>query len=282
MTDLVRAHPRLLRQSIREGRHTGPTAGLSRGWAQANLVVLPRDFLEDFLLYALRNPIPCPVIDVTDPGDPEPRLAAPGADLRRDLGRYNVFRDGQLTEVVDHLDDLWTAEMVGVLLGCSYTFERALADGGIPLRHVETGRVVPMYDTNIATRSAGPFSGPVVVTMRPVPTPLVSRAVQISGRYGMAHGAPIHVGDPAVIGISDLDAPEDGDPPDVREGEVPVFWACGVTSQRALLAARPPLAMTHVPAWMFVTDLLDEDLATGIPLQPVAGGGRGRTRESDG
>ncbi|MFO7941972.1 MAG: putative hydro-lyase [Bacillota bacterium] len=266
MKDLLDAAPRALREALREGSYRGPTAGLARGYAQANMVVIPRKLLESFLVFCARNPIPCPVIDVTDPGDPEPRASAPGADLRRDLGRYNVYRDGKLDEVVSDLDELWDEEMVGVLLGCSYTFERALEDAGVPLRHVEAERVVPMYITDVPTREAGPFGGAVVVSMRPVPAHLVSRATTVSARYAFAHGAPLHAGDPRSIGIDDIMSPDYGEPPVMRGGDVPIFWACGVTSQRALLAAAPPLAMAHVPGHMFVTDLLDEDLTTGIPV----------------
>ncbi|MFP4200161.1 MAG: putative hydro-lyase [Bacillota bacterium] len=264
--DLSGADSRSVRKALREGTHRGPTAGLARGHAQANMVIIHRDLLESFMVFCVRNPIPCPLIDVTDPGDPEPRASARGADLRRDLGRYNVYRDGKLDEVVSDLDALWDEEMVGLLLGCSYTFERALMDAGVPLRHIEAGRVVPMYITDIPTREAGPFRGPVVVSMRPVPARLVSRATALSARYAFAHGAPVHVGDPEVIGIENLGDPDYGDRPAMREGDVPMFWACGVTSQRALLAAAPPLAMAHVPGHMFVTDLLDEDLAGGIPV----------------
>ncbi len=261
MADLVEMHPRQLRERIRRGEYNGPTAGLARGYAQANLVVLHRDFLEDFLVYAARNPVPCPVIDVTDVGDPEPRIAGPGSDLRTDLGSYNVYRGGRLAEVIPRMDGLWGPDMVGILLGCSYTFEGALVRAGIPMRHVEAERIIPMYATDIPTRAAGPFSGPVVVTMRPIPAHQVARAAAVSARYAFAHGGPIHVGDPGRIGIPDLGRTDYGDPPAMVEGDVPVFWACGVTTQRAIQAAQPELAVAHTPAYMFVTDLLDEDLS---------------------
>jgi len=256
------ATPRQVRQWIREGRWTGPTAGLAHGYAQANLVILPREIAYDFLVFAHRNPKPCPLLDITDPGSPEPVRAAPGADLRTDLPRYRLFRDGELVEEVTDVTSVWRGDLVGFLLGCSFSFEWALLRAGVPVRHLEQGCNVPMYVTNIPCRSAGVFSGPMVVSMRPIPGGLVGRAVQVTARYPRAHGTPVHVGDPAAIGIRDLDRPDFGDPVTVRPGEVPVFWACGVTPQVALMRARLPLAITHAPGHMFITDIPEEELET--------------------
>jgi uncharacterized protein YcsI (UPF0317 family) len=253
--------PREVRQQIREGKWRQPTAGLAPGFVQANLVILPRDLAFDFLLFAQRNPKPCPVIEVTDVGSSEPKLSAPGADLRTDVPRYCVYRDGALAGQVTDLRSVWRDDFVSFLLGCSFTFESALLQAGVPVRHIEEGRNVPMFITNIPCAPAGVFRGPLVVTMRPIPAPLVARAVQISGRYPGVHGAPVHLGDPTAIGVRDLQAPDFGDAVTIRPGEVPVFWACGVTPQAVAMQAKPPLMLTHAPGHMFITDLRNEELA---------------------
>jgi len=255
------AEPREVRQQIREGKWRQPTAGLAPGFVQANLVILPRNLAFDFLLFAQRNPKPCPVIEVTDVGSAEPKLSAPGADLRTDVPRYCVYREGALAGEVTDLRPVWRDDFVSFLLGCSFTFESALLQAGVPVRHIEEGRNVPMFITNIPCAPAGVFRGPLVVTMRPIPARLVARAVQISGRYPGVHGAPVHLGDPATIGIRDLQAPEFGDAVTIRPGEVPVFWACGVTPQAVAMQAKPPLMLTHAPGHMFITDLRNEELA---------------------
>jgi uncharacterized protein YcsI (UPF0317 family) len=255
------AEPREVRQQIREGKWRQPTAGLAPGFVQANLVILPRDLAFDFLLFAQRNPKPCPVIEVTDVGSSEPKLSAPGADLRTDVPRYCVYRDGALASEVTDLRSVWRDDFVSFLLGCSFTFESALLQAGVPVRHIEEGRNVPMFITSIPCAPAGVFRGPLVVTMRPIPASLVARAVQISGRYPGVHGAPVHLGDPATVGIRDLQAPDFGDAVTIRPGEVPVFWACGVTPQAVAMQAKPPLMLTHAPGHMFITDLRNEELA---------------------
>jgi uncharacterized protein YcsI (UPF0317 family) len=255
------ATPQQVRSMIRQGRWRKPTAGLAPGYVQANLVVLPRELAYDFLLFAQRNPKPCPVIEVTDTGSPEPRLTAPGADLRTDIPRYRIYRDGKLAEEVTDLKAVWTGELVAFLLGCSFSFETALLRAGVPVRHIEEGKNVPMFITSVPCVPAGAFAGPLVVSMRPIPAPLLPRAVQVSGRFPAVHGAPVHVGDPAAIGIRDLGKPDFGDAVSVRPGEVPVFWACGVTPQAVAIQAKPPLMITHAPGHMFVTDLSDEALA---------------------
>ncbi len=249
------------RLRVREGLETGVTAGVAPGRVQANLVILKGDLAFDFLRFCQRNPKPCPVLDVTDPGDPVPRLVAPEADLRTDLPRYRIYERGELVDEVTDVRHLWTKDMVAFLLGCSFTFERALLEAGIPVRHQECGCNVPMYRSNIQCVPAGAFRGPMVVSMRPIPASQVARAVQVTSRFPAAHGAPVHVGDPVAIGIEDLARPEYGDAVEVREGEVPVFWACGVTPQAVAASARPPLMITHSPGHMFITDLRDSDLA---------------------
>jgi len=253
--------PKEIRQAIRQGRYAGGTAGLAPGHVQANLVILPQAQAYDFLVFCQRNPRPCPLIEVTDPGNPEPAGVAPGADLRTDVPRYRIYREGRLEAEVTDITSAWREDFVAFLLGCSFTFENALREAGVPLRHIEQDRIVPMFRTNLACRPAGAFRGPMVVSMRPIPAPLVPRAVTVTARFPMAHGAPVHIGTPARIGIADVQQPDWGDPPTIYPGEEPVFWACGVTPQAVALEARLPLVITHAPGHMFITDLPDHALA---------------------
>jgi uncharacterized protein YcsI (UPF0317 family) len=249
-----------VRRRARSGELTGPTPGLAPGYVQANLAVVPRDLAFDFLLFCQRNPKPCPLLDVTEPGSPEPRWAAPAADVRTDAPRYRVYRDGELVDQPTDLLAWWRDDLVAFLLGCSFTFEAALIEAGVPVRHLDQGCNVPMYRTNIPCRPAGAFRGPLVVSMRPMTPAQAVTATRVCGRFPRAHGAPVHFGDPAAIGVRDLGRPDFGDPVEVRPGEVPVFWACGVTPQAVALEARPPLLLTHAPGHMFVTDLRDTQL----------------------
>lgn len=255
------AMPAEIRAAVRAGAFAGHTGGLAPSFAQANLVVLPRDLAYDFLLFCQRNPKPCPLLDVTDEGSPEPRLVALGADLRTDLPRYRVYRDGELVEERAEIVELWRDDMVGFLLGCSFTFEGPLVDAGIPVRHLSCGRNVPMYRTNRPCLPAGRLAGPLVVTMRPVPAAQVVRAVQVTSRFPAVHGGPVQIGDPEALGVDDLARPDWGDPPVIEPGDVPLFWACGVTPQAVAMAARPPLMITHAPGHMFVTDVPVASLA---------------------
>jgi uncharacterized protein YcsI (UPF0317 family) len=259
--DLARAHPRAVRESIRGKRWRQPTAGACLGHVQANLVILPRDLAYDFLIFCQRNPKPCPVLEVTDPGSPEPVLTAPGADLRRDLPRYRIYRHGQLEAEVSDLTAVWRDDLVSFLLGCSFTFEAAMLEAGIPVRHLEEGKNVPMYITTQPCIPAGIFHGPLVVSMRPIPPELVPQAVHVTARFPAAHGGPVQIGDPSALGVQDLARPDFGDPVTIRDGEVPLFWACGVTPQAVAMQAKPPFMITHAPGHMFVTDLRDEVLA---------------------
>jgi len=260
-SEVTGLHPREIRAMIRAGQWRRPTAGLAPGYVQTNLAILPQAFAYDFLLFAQRNPKPCPVIEVTDAGSWEPGLSAPGADLRTDAPRYCIYRDGVLAGETTDLTAAWRSDLVAFLLGCSFTFEAALLQAGIPVRHIEEQKNVPMYISNLACRPAGIFHGPMVVTMRPIPGRLVARAAQISGRFPGVHGAPVHVGDPRVIGIADLARPDYGDSVSIGKDEVPVFWACGVTPQAVAVQAKPPLMITHAPGHMLITDLRDESLA---------------------
>jgi uncharacterized protein YcsI (UPF0317 family) len=249
-----------VRQQARAGSLTGPTAGLALGFVQANLVVAPKELAFDFLLFCQRNPKPCPLLEVTEPGDPEPRFTAPGADLRTDLPRYRVFKNGELVDEPKDLLNYWREDLVGFLIGCSFTFESALLQAGLPVRHIEAGVNVPMYRTNIACQPAGIFHGPMVVSMRPMTPQQALQATRICSRFPRVHGAPVHFGNPGAIGVSDLDRPDFGDSVPIHAGEVPVFWACGVTPQAVAIEAKPALLITHKPGHMFVTDCHDVDL----------------------
>lgn len=253
--------PRDARLAIRHGGHAGPTAGMAPGYVQANLAIMPKDAAEEFLRFAVANPKPCPLIAVSEPGDPH--LASLGADLdlRTDVPRYRVWRDG---EVVDEPTDVvaqWRDDLVTFAIGCSYSFESALLEDGIEIRHITRGCAVPMYRTNIATVPAGRFHGPTVVSMRPMTAADAIRAVQITGRLPNVHGAPVHLGRPDLIGIRDLDRPDYGDPVPVGADEIPVFWACGVTPQSVIATARPPFCITHYPGTMLVTDIRNARLS---------------------
>jgi uncharacterized protein YcsI (UPF0317 family) len=243
------------RRRYREGLEV-PTTGWAAGYTQANMVVLPRDWAYDMLLFGQRNSQAVPLLDVTDAGSHATELA-PGADLRTDLPRYRVWRDGELVAEPTEVAGLWRDDLVTFLIGCSFSFETALMDSGVPVRNIEQGVNVAMYRTLVECRPAGRLAGPLVVSMRPVPAGQVVTAVQVTSRMPQVHGAPVHVGEPATLGIDDLDRPDFGEPVQAHEGDVPVFWACGVTPQAALMASRPPFAITHAPGFMFVTDVPD-------------------------
>jgi uncharacterized protein YcsI (UPF0317 family) len=249
------------RAAIRRGECTGPTAGLAPGYTQANLMMLPEADAFDFLRFCVRNPKPCPVLEVTDPGSPEPAATAPGADLRTDVPRYRVYRDGEPDGEPTDVREVWRDDLVAFLIGCSFTFERALLAEGVPIRHIEQGVNVPMYRTSRDCHPAGRFKGPLVVSMRPMRPEQAIRATQITSRYPTVHGAPVHVGDPEALGIADLATPDYGDTVQIRSDEIPVFWACGVTPQAVAAASRPELMITHAPGHMFVTDLPDTEQA---------------------
>ncbi|MBT5193528.1 MAG: putative hydro-lyase [Rhodospirillaceae bacterium] len=246
--------PGQLRRLCRDGGFDGPTSGYSAGYVQANMVILPSADAEDFADYCDRNPKPCPVLEILSPGDSEPKMTAPGADVRTDLPRYRVFQGGALIAEPTGIQDIWRDDLVTFLLGCSFTVEEALLGAGLPLYHIEETGFVPMFATNIATEPAGMFSGPMVVTMRPFGPDDAKRAAEITSHYPMGHGAPVHKGDPTAIGISDLGAPDYGEPVTIPAGHVPLFWACGVTPQEAILKSRPAFAITHAPGHMFVSD----------------------------
>lgn len=258
MKNVADIKPAEARAMFRRNELIRPTAGMASGFTQANLAILKKELAFEFLLFCQRNPKPCPVLDVTEPGSPVPRLVAPEADLRTDLPKYRIYRHGELVEEVADIVKYWEDDMVAFLLGCSFTFEQALLNNGIPVRHIEENCNVPMYKTNIPCVKAGRFEGPMVVSMRPIPERDVVRAVQVTSRFPAVHGAPVHIGNPESIGIEDMDRPDFGDPVTIKAGEVPVFWACGVTPQAVAMQVKPELMITHAPGHMFITDLRDE------------------------
>jgi len=258
---LKNMHPREIRQLIRKGQWNSHTSGLAPGYAQANLAILPQKLAFDFLLFCQRNPKPCPVLEVTEPGDPILRKIARAADIRTDIPRYRIYRKGKLIAEVEDIKKYWRKNSVAFLIGCSYTFESALIQANIPLKHIQDGKNVSVYITNILCEPAGIFSGPMVVSMRPIPQELVIRAIQVTSRFPATHGAPVHIGDPKKIGISDLNQVDWGEKPRMGKGDVPVFWACGVTPQAVAMEAKLELMITHSAGHMFISDVRDEELA---------------------
>jgi uncharacterized protein YcsI (UPF0317 family) len=254
VADATASDAALARAGIRAGEHAGPTSGLAPGCAQANLVILPADDALDFLRFCVRNPKPCPLLEVTDTGSPHPTTLARGADLRTDLPRYRVFVDGAFVDEPTDVTRYWGDDLVGFLLGCSFTFEWALAAAGLPLAHQLQGVNVPMYVTDRPCIGAGPFEGPLVVSMRPFSAQDAALAAEISSRFPAMHGGPVHIGDPGALGITDLSAPDYGQPVHIKKGDVSVFWACGVTPQAIAIKAKPSLAIFHAPGHMFITD----------------------------
>lgn len=262
MKDLEFASPKEVRKLFKKEVLTKPTAGMARGYAQANLIILPEELAFEFMVFAFRNPKPCPLLDVLEPGQFEPVLTSPGADIRTELPKYRVYKNGVLEEEVTNIKDYWEKDFVSFLIGCSFTFEDALLKSDIPIRHIEENRNVPMYITNIDCKKAGRFNGPLVVSMRPLPANLVSKAVQISAEYEDVHGAPVHIGSPQEIGIDDINDPDFGEAVTIKENEIPVFWACGVTPQAVIMKSKLPFVITHSPGHMFITDIKNENLSS--------------------
>lgn len=258
--DTINMTPAQARLAIRAGQITGNTSGMCPGYAQANLAILPRDMAYDFLLFTQRNPKSCPVLEVTDVGARELKYIAAGCDIATDIPKYRVYRRGELTDEITDISGIWREDFVSFLIGCSFSFESELIAAGIEVRHISQGRNVPMYITNIDTQPAGAFSGKMVVSMRPVRYEQLARAVTVTAALPRVHGAPVHIGEPAHIGISDISRPDFGDAVDIYSGEQPVFWACGVTPQSVAMSAKPELMITHSPGHMLITDIKNVDL----------------------
>lgn len=249
------ADPVAARRAVRRGTVIGHTGGLAPGYVQGNLAILPAELAMDFLRYCQRNPKPCPIVGVSETGDPRLPTLGHDIDIRTDIPSYNIYRNGALTDTVPDITALWRDDFVAFIIGCSFSFEQALVNEGVPLRHLEDNLTVPMYRTTIETEQAGPFKGGMVVSMRPMTARNAIRAVEITSRFPHTHGSPVHLGDPSQIGIRNIDTPDWGDPVHVAEDEIPVFWACGVTPQNAIRAAKPEICITHTPGSMLITDL---------------------------
>lgn len=260
MENYAKADPRKVRALIREGKITGQTSGMCEGYAQANLVALPRSIAYDFLLFAQRNPRPCPVLEVSDTGSRELHYIAEGADIATDIPRYRIYEHGELTGEYTDVSKFWRDDLVSFLIGCSFSFEGDLLAADVPVRQIEEHKNVPMYNTNIPCRPAGIFHGNMVVSMRPIPESLVPKAVLITGAMPKVHGAPIQIGNPEAIGITDLEHPDYGEMVTIHPGEVPVFWPCGVTPQNVIMASKPEFVITHAPGHMLITDVKNVNL----------------------
>ncbi|MGI6045642.1 MAG: putative hydro-lyase [Eggerthellaceae bacterium] len=258
--DIQKSTPRIARHLIREGHYDAPTSGLCPGYAQANLIILPKDQAYDFLLFAQRNPKPCPLLEVTEVGSRQTKICAQDCDIAKDFPRYRVYKDGKLVEEITDIESLWRDDFVSFIIGCSFSFESELIEAGIEIRHNTLGLNVPMFKTNIACEPAGTMKGNMVVSMRPIRHQDVVKATLLSGAIPKVHGAPVHIGDPSIIGIKDISKPDFGDPVPLYDGEVPVFWACGVTPQSVVMSSKPPLAITHAPGCMLITDTKNIDL----------------------
>lgn len=252
--------PKEVRTKIRSGEIATQTSGMCNGYAQANLCILPKKYAYDFLLFASRNPTSCPILEVLDEGCRYTKYMADHADIATDIPKYRIYRNGELTEEVTDISAYWQDDFVSFLIGCSFSFEGELLDAEVPIRHIEQGRNVPMFLTNIPCEPAGIFHGNMVVSMRSIPYKQVVRAVTATAAMPKVHGAPVHIGDPAWIGIKDITHPDFGDCVEIQDGDVPVFWPCGVTPQAAIMAAKPELAITHAPGHMFITDVRNSTL----------------------
>lgn len=247
--------PYEVRKLIREGKITSPTAGMCAGYAQANLVILPKDIAYDFLLFTQRNPKSCPILEVSDVGNRMLNFLGRDIDITTDIPKYRVYEEGILTGEYTDISDLWRDDFVSFLIGCSFSFESEMIEDNIPIRHIEDNCNVPMYITNIKCVSAGMFNGNMVVSMRPIPYEKVVRSVLVSGAIPKVHGAPIHIGDPSIIGIKNIDNPDFGDSVNIKDNEVPVFWPCGVTPQAVVMNVKPKIVITHSPGHMLITDV---------------------------
>lgn len=253
--DYSAMHPQEVKKFIREGKIDFQTSGMCAGYAQANLCILPKDYAFDFLLFCMRNPKPCPILEVGDVGSREFKAMASEGDVCTDFPKYRIWKNGVLEKEVTDISEYWQDDFVYFLIGCSFSFESEMLEADIPVRHIEENVNVPMFNTNIELASAGAFHGNMVVSMRPIPNDLVVKAVEVTAAMPKVHGAPIQIGNPEAIGILDVNHPDYGDSVTINEGEVPVFWPCGVTPQNAVMQTKPPIAITHAPGHMFITDV---------------------------
>lgn len=253
--DYASMSPAEVRKLIREEKITYQTSGMSAGYAQANLIILPQEYAYDFLLFAQRNPKSCPILEVGDVGSRATKFMAKDGDIATDLPKYRVWENGVMTGEYTNIEKFWRDDLVYFLIGCSFSFEAELLEADVPVRHIEEDCNVPMYLSNIECEPAGIFHGKTVVSMRPIPQEKVIKAVTVTASMPRVHGCPIHIGDPAAIGIQDVNKPDFGDSVTINKGEVPVFWCCGVTPQSAVMSAKPSFAISHAPGHMFITDV---------------------------
>lgn len=252
--------PQQVKDLIRNGEIDYQTSGMCNGYAQANLCILPKEYAFDFLLFCMRNPKPCPILEVGDVGSKEIKTMAQYGDICTDFPKYRIWKNGVLEKEVTDISEYWQDDFVYFLIGCSFSFESELLEAEVPVRHIEENRNVPMFNTNIALEPAGKFHGNMVVSMRPIADDLVVKAVNVTAAMPRVHGAPVHIGNPRAIGIEDVNCPDYGDSVTINEGETPVFWACGVTPQNAVMQTKPPIAITHSPGHMFITDVKNVSL----------------------
>lgn len=260
--NLQLAKPDEIRKQIRNGALDVPTSGMCKGYVQANVVILPSKYAYDFLKFCFRNPKTCPLLDVSEIGSTSFSKYGKDADIRTDVGKYRLYKNGKLVDSYSDIKALYTDDMVSFLIGCSFTFEHALLEAGIPIRHIEENHNVPMYITNIPASPSGVFTGNITVSMRPMTMAQAIKATEITSNFKEVHGTPIHIGNPSEIGISDLNTPDYGEKVTIKENEVPVFWGCGVTPQSVALDAKPELMMTHAPGYMFITDVRDSEMGS--------------------
>lgn len=258
--DYSRMKPDDVRKLIREEKITSPTAGMCAGYAQANLVILPKELAYEFLLFTQRNPKSCPILEVSDVGDKKLKYLGEDIDITKDIPKYRVYQDGVLTGEYTNIENLWREDFVSFLIGCSFSFESELIEAEIPIRHIEENCNVPMFVTNIECTPAGIFNGKMVVSMRPLSYDKIVKSVLVSGEMPKVHGAPIHIGDPSIIGIKDISKPDFGDSVTIKSNEVPVFWPCGVTPQAVVMNVKPKIVITHSPGHMLITDIKNIDL----------------------
>jgi len=253
--------PTEFRKKVRNNEYQKPTAGMCPGYAQTNLIVLPWEDAYDFLLFAQRNPKPIPILEVTEVGSRELQTLGNDIDVATDFPKYRIYRNGKMVDEYLSVVDFWREDLVSFLIGCSFSFEDLLVDAGIEIRHITEKANVPMFNTNIPLKQAGKFSGNMVVSMRPIKSSQIATAVNVTNRLPGVHGAPIQIGNPAEIGIYDLAHPDYGDAVTINENEIPVFWACGVTPQAAVMASKPKFAITHSPGHMLITNISNKDLS---------------------
>jgi len=258
--DYSKLSPYEVRKLIREEKIISPTAGMCNGYAQANLIILEKELAYDFLVFAQRNPKSCPILEVGNVGDKMLQFLGQDIDITSDIPKYRVYNDGILSYECNNIKEIWKDDFVSFLIGCSFSFESDLIEGNVPVRHIEEGCNVPMYKTNIECVKSGIFNGNTVVSMRPMPYDKLMKSILITGDMPRVHGAPIHIGDPKIIGIDDINKPDFGDAVSIKEGEVPVFWACGVTPQNIVMNVKPKIAITHSPGYMLITDIKNMDL----------------------